>query len=207
MNLMKGEQMEQKREQILEIAFDLFLTIGYEATTVRMICRKAEIEAPTIYYYFGSKRGLFFAVVDWILIEYGQLKTKSELDTYKSPEEKLRMIFMNSIQYAMTYTRQTKFYLRYTLFIPEELKDDINSYMEKTYEQRNTLYRKLVKECLDRHCSETEIENSYRKMKTLVDDCTFNVVFSGWSPEESEIIEIWDIFYHLQLKGTPYLRH
>ena len=40
--------MEQKREQILEIAFDLFLTIGYEATTVRTICRKAEIEAPTI---------------------------------------------------------------------------------------------------------------------------------------------------------------
>ena len=52
-----------KKDVIIKIAFDYFLNVGYEATTVRMVCKKANIEPPSLYYYFGSKKGLFFAVV------------------------------------------------------------------------------------------------------------------------------------------------
>ncbi len=197
--------MEQKKELILEIAFDLFLNIGYEATTVRMICRKAEIEAPTIYYYFGSKKGLFFAVVQWILKDYEQLKKSSNINLCKTPEEKLKMVFLYNVQYAMKYTRQTKFYLRYTLFIPEELREDINLNMEKTYAERHALYRTLLIECMGMNSSEIEIEVSVRKMKMLVDDCTFNVVFSNWQPQAPELEEIWNIFYRLQIKKSSYI--
>ena len=53
--------------------------------------------------------------------------------------------------------------------------------------------------------SEIEIEVSVRKMKMLVDDCTFNVVFSNWQPQAPELEEIWNIFYRLQIKKSSYI--
>ena len=155
--------------------------------------------------YFGSKKGLFFAVVQWILKDYEQLKKSSNINLCKTPEEKLKMVFLYSVQYAMKYTRQTKFYLRYTLFIPEELREDINLNMEKTYAERHALYRTLLIECMGMNSSEIEIEVSVRKMKMLVDDCTFNVVFSNWQPQAPELEEIWNIFYRLQIKKSSYI--
>lgn len=46
---MKGS--DEKIEKIKQVAFASFLEIGYDATTVRMICKAAEIDAPTLYYF------------------------------------------------------------------------------------------------------------------------------------------------------------
>ncbi|MDG6928620.1 MAG: TetR/AcrR family transcriptional regulator [Nitrososphaerota archaeon] len=47
--------------KILEAAADLFAERGYSNVSVRDICRQAETTPPMIYYYFGSKKGLFEA--------------------------------------------------------------------------------------------------------------------------------------------------
>ena len=44
------ENCTNKREEILNISFEFFLARGYEATTIRMICKKANVEPPTLYY-------------------------------------------------------------------------------------------------------------------------------------------------------------
>lgn len=49
-------------EKILEAASKLFAERGFANVSVRDICREAGTTAPVIYYYFGSKRGLFDAV-------------------------------------------------------------------------------------------------------------------------------------------------
>ena len=50
-------------EAILEAARELFTTKGFAATTVREVCRAAGVTPPALYYHFGSKEGLFEAVV------------------------------------------------------------------------------------------------------------------------------------------------
>ena len=49
-----------KKEHIMEIAYDSFVDKGYENTNIRQICKVVDVEPPTIYYYFESKKGLFF---------------------------------------------------------------------------------------------------------------------------------------------------
>jgi AcrR family transcriptional regulator len=49
-----------KKEDILQSAMDLFLEKGYSATSTNDICAAANINKPTLYYYFESKRHLFF---------------------------------------------------------------------------------------------------------------------------------------------------
>jgi TetR/AcrR family transcriptional regulator len=51
-------------ERILQAAHELFTHKGFANTSVREICESAEVTAPVIYYHFGSKDGVFQAVVD-----------------------------------------------------------------------------------------------------------------------------------------------
>ncbi len=60
--------METKnRETIIDTALELFALQGYEATGIQEIVDKAGITKPTLYHYFGNKRGL----LDSIIATYG----------------------------------------------------------------------------------------------------------------------------------------
>jgi TetR/AcrR family transcriptional regulator len=52
------------RGRILQAAHELFTHKGFANTSVREICEDAKVTAPAIYYHFGSKDGVFQAVVE-----------------------------------------------------------------------------------------------------------------------------------------------
>jgi AcrR family transcriptional regulator len=52
------------RAHILQVALDLFASRGYDATGVKEIVEAVGITKPTLYHYFGNKRGLLGALVD-----------------------------------------------------------------------------------------------------------------------------------------------
>jgi AcrR family transcriptional regulator len=51
------------RNHILEKALERFSARGYEAVGVAELCEASGVTKPTLYYYFGSKRGLLDAIV------------------------------------------------------------------------------------------------------------------------------------------------
>jgi AcrR family transcriptional regulator len=53
--------------RILGEALKLFSRKGYAATAVREICEAAGITKPTLYHFFGSKEGVYRALVDGTL--------------------------------------------------------------------------------------------------------------------------------------------
>jgi AcrR family transcriptional regulator len=53
------------RQRILVTAADLFAEKGYAGTYVREIVEKAGVSKPVLYYYFQSKEGLFYAILEW----------------------------------------------------------------------------------------------------------------------------------------------
>jgi AcrR family transcriptional regulator len=57
---------EDTRRRILETALDLFATDGFEGASTRTLAEKAGVNLPAIQYYFGSKEGLYRAVVEHI---------------------------------------------------------------------------------------------------------------------------------------------
>lgn len=50
--------------RILEAALELFATSGFEGASTRAIAERAGVNLPAIQYYFGSKEGLYRAVVE-----------------------------------------------------------------------------------------------------------------------------------------------
>ncbi|MBW2029314.1 MAG: TetR/AcrR family transcriptional regulator [Deltaproteobacteria bacterium] len=56
---------QNSKRLIIEAGIALFAEKGYAGTSVREIVEKAGVTKPVLYYYFKSKEGLFFAILDW----------------------------------------------------------------------------------------------------------------------------------------------
>jgi AcrR family transcriptional regulator len=50
---------------LIDAAITLFAEKGYASTSVKEIVAQAEVSKPVLYYYFGSKEGMFHAILDW----------------------------------------------------------------------------------------------------------------------------------------------
>ncbi len=57
-------------DRILQSALALFSSRGYDATSVREICEAAGITKPTLYHFYGSKEGVYRALVDGVLEDF-----------------------------------------------------------------------------------------------------------------------------------------
>lgn len=55
---------EQSKQRILQFARELFNEHGYDHATVRAIATAAGVDPAMVFYFFGTKQGLFSAVVE-----------------------------------------------------------------------------------------------------------------------------------------------
>ena len=83
---LKNNLESESRKQILDAALNLFAQKGYAATTVREIVDAAGITAPSLYYYFGNKEGLYMelmqthcAMIDEVLAQQSHTSESARL--------------------------------------------------------------------------------------------------------------------------------
>jgi AcrR family transcriptional regulator len=82
----RGGGGTQAREQILQSARRLFLESGYARVTMRAIAVDAGVDSALISYYFGSKRGLFSAVMQLIISPSDVIRDSIRGDPAHLPE-------------------------------------------------------------------------------------------------------------------------
>ena len=60
----RAEQRRRTEARILDAAGQIFLTAGYERTTIRAVASAAGVDAGLVMHYFGSKQELYRRVID-----------------------------------------------------------------------------------------------------------------------------------------------
>lgn len=85
---------ELRKKELTQIAYELFLTKGYENTSVDEIISKAGIAKGTYYYYFESKEQTLEEVINMI-IDKCVLKAKQVLDTDLPIEQKFLNVILS----------------------------------------------------------------------------------------------------------------
>lgn len=87
---------EERRQEIIAAARELFLTKEYEKTSMKDIMEKLGIAKGTIYHYFKSKEKLLEAVVENIVEE--DIARKQELlqETQGNALDKLRILILSN---------------------------------------------------------------------------------------------------------------
>ncbi|MBO4374381.1 MAG: TetR/AcrR family transcriptional regulator [Lachnospiraceae bacterium] len=58
---------EKRKQELLKIAYDMFLSRGYENTSVDEIIETAQIAKGTYYYYFSSKEQMLEEVIEMMI--------------------------------------------------------------------------------------------------------------------------------------------
>jgi len=107
-------QAQASREAILRAATRVFAKYGYEGGSVEKISRAARSYDRMIYYYFGSKEGLFVAVLEDIYQRMDEAEAAIDLDMAR-PVEALTEV----IRFVLGYYRANPHFI--TLLNTENL--------------------------------------------------------------------------------------
>lgn len=62
----KKETLSSAEKKIMDVAAELFAANGFDGTSTRDICKKADVNISSISYYFGGKKELYERVVERI---------------------------------------------------------------------------------------------------------------------------------------------
>lgn len=125
---MEENKLQDKREDILDVAEQLFAEQGFEAVSIREISKAADINIAMVSYYFGSKEKLYEEVINRKLIHTEMLL--KHVEKYSSYTDKLfalvdmyiekffeRRAFQNIIFREMTMHQRTAMAEKITLQI------------------------------------------------------------------------------------------
>ncbi len=80
---------QMQKDKILISATKLFSKNGYNSTEIQLVADKAKIAKGTVYLYFKSKKELFLATVDRVMILLREQLHK-DLDVLEDPVERIK---------------------------------------------------------------------------------------------------------------------
>ncbi|WP_175760455.1 TetR family transcriptional regulator [Burkholderia ambifaria] len=89
---------QETRDKILHAATKVFARYGYEGGSVERISRLAKSYDRMIYYYYGSKEGLFVAVLEGIYRRMDEAELKMAPDA-SNPVEALKSVIRFKLDY------------------------------------------------------------------------------------------------------------
>src|SRR5262245_56730024 len=92
---------ESTRRRILAVVEALLAEGGPEAASIRAICLRAGVTAPTIYHHFGDEQALIDRVVDACFAEFDRSLTRRRAPA--DPVEALRAGFDRYVAYGLRH--------------------------------------------------------------------------------------------------------
>jgi len=98
---------ESIRERLMRSALTLFTQRGYSATTVRELVAQAGVTKPVLYYYFGSKEGLF---LELMRTHFNHIEAMFE--TYREGEGDVLNRLMDFLERGFIHVRQNRDFIR-----------------------------------------------------------------------------------------------
>lgn len=95
----KEREKDEMRKLILDAAYEMFLKVGYEGTSIRLLAKKIEYSVGTIYLYYRDKDALFFDIqtrcFDNLITLY------KEIEGIENPLERLNQIGLTYMNHNM----------------------------------------------------------------------------------------------------------
>lgn len=90
--------VRRTRESILQAATALFAEKGYDGANLNEIVARAQTTKPMIYYHFGSKEGLFAAVLEAVYAGMREIEATLQLDAL-SPKAAISRLIEVTFRY------------------------------------------------------------------------------------------------------------
>ena len=157
---------EKRKKELLKIAYDMFLTQGYENTSVDEIIEKAQIAKGTYYYHFQSKEQMLEEVIDMMIDS--EAKMAEQIITMDIPVPQKIVMMITSMK--PTEAEQP---IKNALFQPENVLMH-HKVRKKLITVITPLLSEVIKEGVNEGIFECDNITERVKMLLIISDGTFN---------------------------------
>ncbi|CAM3892661.1 HTH-type transcriptional regulator TtgR [Vibrio aerogenes CECT 7868] len=102
-----AEAAENTRQQIMQVATDLFCEFGYARVSLRMISEKAQISHSLIRHHFGSKEQIWYSISDILhecIDQYG-LNILDSLPESLKVDERIYQFMVRILAFTLVYKK------------------------------------------------------------------------------------------------------
>jgi TetR/AcrR family transcriptional regulator len=151
---------EEKEEQILEAALEVFSVNGFRGTTIDQIAEAAGMSKPNLLYYFRTKEAIHRILIDRLLENW--LDPLKRIDPNGEPLSEIRGYIRRKLEMARDYPRESRLFANEILQgaprIGEELQD--------------------LKALVDEKCT---IISAWTKAGKLAKCDPYHLIFSIWA--------------------------
>ncbi|MEQ9301237.1 MAG: TetR/AcrR family transcriptional regulator [Cyclobacteriaceae bacterium] len=126
------ENSADKRIQIMESAITLFVTQGFQQTSMAQLSRSSGIAIGTMYHYFKGKDELIEQTYLYVTEKFGAATTISEDETSLSFKERFRLVWVRAYTFFIDHPNYFFFKdtLNYSPLVSQELKDEGSKYYQ-----------------------------------------------------------------------------
>jgi TetR/AcrR family transcriptional regulator, regulator of cefoperazone and chloramphenicol sensitivity len=166
---MTTSTLDTTRERIVEAAGEIFAEKGFDATTVRDICQRAEANIAAVNYYFGDKQRLY---VEAVMRAHRWRMERARLPEWTSnttPQEKLAdfvVTFVRRIRTGPENTWHTRLIMREMMNPREACVELVQQSIRPQFEILQGVLRELLP-------NETSEEKLHLMAFSIVGQCLF----------------------------------
>ncbi|MDG6965830.1 MAG: TetR/AcrR family transcriptional regulator, partial [Nitrososphaerota archaeon] len=130
--------------KILQVASRMFAEKGFANVSVRDICKDSVTTAPVIYYYFGSKKGLFDAVARRQISMEDFIGELSHTSKASDPRKGLESFIAMYLTTFPEHTFDIGLYMRDSATLDKQSADRVSEDLEKIKEIAATLVERSI---------------------------------------------------------------
>ena len=135
----------RSHDRILLQALALFSDRGYDATSVREICEAAGVTKPTLYHFYGSKEGVYRALVEGTLDQYRD-GVRAIVEATGTVPERLKTIARGHF----TYTKERPELVRFLISLIDNPPGSAPpTDFHRLYDEVLSHYARLIQEGVD----------------------------------------------------------
>jgi TetR/AcrR family transcriptional regulator, cholesterol catabolism regulator len=136
------ERRENRREEILRAAQDLFHRQGYASTSLDDIARAVGIKREGLYYYFPNRTQILIEIIRPLGLQLRD-QVREILESDASPEEKIRQTVENHLMRFENRFAESKITLRDDYFAENE---DVLAEMGPIWDDYEALWVAIIEE-------------------------------------------------------------
>lgn len=149
------EKKDERRDYILDVAFELFAEKGYTSTSIRDIMKKADISKGGIYVYFSSKLEMLLAIME--RIDSKRTSIIKDLESNLPADQLLSQYLENRLEVFKHPKNQKWSRIALTFWaLPKDIPE-----LKEIDDQRYKAYRSDIEYILNKGIREGVFKTSY----------------------------------------------
>ena len=141
---MQSQEQQATAEKILQVSSKMFAEKGFANVSVRDICKETGTTAPVIYYYFGSKKGLFDAVARKQISMSNFIQKLSSASKASDPRKGLESFISTYLSTFPEHTFDIGLYMRDSATLDKHSAQRVSDDLEKVSDIAEDLVGKAI---------------------------------------------------------------